>query len=121
MALVAVCAGMFLPWVESGTRQRDAFEAVGVADSLGLVDAPWDTVLFVAWHAVPLLAAVSVLQVWTQRRGATVSGAAAAIVAGTGAMIVRSAPVEFGTGVPITIGAAAFGLVALGEWWRTTR
>lgn len=121
LALAALTAGMFLPWVESGSRRRHAFATAGVADSLDLVSSPWDTPLFIAWHAVPLLAAICVLQVATGRPSAALSGGAAAIIAGAGAMIVRTSPVASGLGVPITIGAAVVTLIAVGDWWRTNR
>lgn len=56
-----IILGSFLPWVRSGTVQRDSFEVAGVVDRLGPDDIMLLDVALSAWIVIPLLCIVCVV------------------------------------------------------------
>ncbi len=52
VGLVAIVAGMFLPWFRSGAVLRDSFELVGVIQTLGFLRGQALELLLYAWFGI---------------------------------------------------------------------
>lgn len=59
--LVVSVAGTFLPWLRSGTVQRDSYQVAGAVDHFELLDNPFATAALKAWIGLPMVAAACVL------------------------------------------------------------
>ena len=113
--LLAV-AGSFLPWVRTGSRDRNSYDVFRVVGRLGFApDGPAATAMR-WWPVVPLLAAAAVVAVWWGwARWGGVLGSAAAIYGGVVGVAVVAAPesglVEVRAGTIVTTVGAAILLV----------
>ena len=100
---VAATATLWLPWLQSGRRARDAFATARSAEALDVVSGPLGTVLPVLAVFLPAVVAGAVLALAVRRRGLAVglAGSAAAVVLAVAAGLARAAgdaPVEVGVG-----------------------
>ena len=90
---VVAFAGTFLPWLRSGTRERNSYEIFSLVDRLGFSPSSlvgWGVRL---WPIVPLLLAVAVTLLWFPRRWLTDAAVAVAVIyTGVVSAAVRSAP-----------------------------
>ena len=90
---VVAFAGTVLPWLRSGTRQRNSYEIFSLVDRLGISPSSlvgWGVRL---WPVVPLLLASAVTMLWFPRRWFTGSVVAVAVIyTGSVSAAVRSAP-----------------------------
>ena len=89
---IVALVGTFLPWLRSGTRDRNSYEIFSLVDRLGISQSSvvgWGVRL---WPVVPLLLVLAVTLQWFTRKW--ISGAAvlvAIVYAGVVSNVVRSA------------------------------
>lgn len=117
-----VVIGSFLPWVISGSAQRDSYATIRVAKNVGVVGMTlWETLLSI-WYVTPLLAAVVVVGVLLHRpplaRLAAIPLGAIALAL---AALVRFAPVDHGIGPVVTLLGSVGLLTAAGWSFRADR
>lgn len=107
--LAVAVAGTFLPWLRSGTVERDSYQVAGVVDHFDLLDNVFATAALKSWIALPLLATGCVLLLVLRRlrTGAALAGALAIIV-GTVSVL---AAIQAGSADG---GGALFGVTAAG-------
>ncbi|WP_424185921.1 hypothetical protein ACOBQX_29255 [Actinokineospora sp. G85] len=105
LGLAAVAAGLFLPWLRSGSVLRDSFESLGVIRTLGSLRGTGLAWLPGAWFAlVPAVTLCVAAYALGLRRTAATICLFAAIISGTVAVV---AAVEAGNGdTPVGIAAA---------------
>jgi len=94
VAMLAVVAVTFAPWLRSGEVRRDSYELVRTADHLGIFEGATATAVRVGWAFLPLVAA---LGLFALARGRRRVGHLAAVTVG---------------GIVLVVG---FGLQAAGE------
>jgi hypothetical protein len=119
--------GTFLPWVASGSAERNSYDLVGIVGRLGFsTSGPFDLAVRL-WALVPMCAAVAVAAVWWGwRLVGAVAGAVAAAYAGAVAASVLLAPqvglVRVLVGVPVTLAGVVVLLGgSLAAAWSTRR
>ena len=85
--------GTFVPWLRSGTRQRNSYEIFSLVDRLGFSQSSvigWGLRL---WPVLPFLLVLAVTLQWFRRRWITGLVTIVVVVyAGTVSLAVRSAP-----------------------------
>ena len=116
-AAVAV-VGTFLPWLRSGSRQRNSYEIFSLVDRLGFATSSlvgWGLRL---WPVVPFLLALAVTLQWFPRKWLTGASAVLAVIyVGGVAVAVETAPtssliaVEYGPWV-VLAGVVIFAIGA---------
>lgn len=110
--MLVLTLAAFLPWAVSGRVSRSAFALAKTADELGVVEGPPARTLFVALGLLPAAAAltwIAAVQGW--RRTMATLGAVGGLLAVSGAVTVRRAPVETGAGVAVAAFAGVGALV----------
>ncbi|MEA3185510.1 MAG: hypothetical protein QOJ74_1987 [Ilumatobacteraceae bacterium] len=89
---VVLVVGTFLPWLRSGTRQRNSYDIFSLVERLGYSRSHvigWGLRL---WPVLPVLIAVAVTLLWFPHRGFVGPGVVVAVVyAGLVSIAVRSA------------------------------
>lgn len=68
LAMVAVVAVTFAPWLRSGEARRDSHELVRTAERLGVFEGAVATAVRVGWAFLPLVAALGLLALVRGRR-----------------------------------------------------
>jgi hypothetical protein len=122
LALVLVVAGAagvlaaaFLPWVRSGSVDRNGFRLARTAERLDLVRGLPFRALVVAYYLLPVGAAATWLTAVLGRRTATaVAGSAVAIVGLAAAAVVLASRLRPAPGVYASLGAGLVALLAAG-------
>jgi hypothetical protein len=115
-ASVALVVAAFLPWVRSGTVDRDLYAAIRSARRLGLADSAFRRAALSAYAFVPLAVAAAWLlaALGRARPAAVVAMASGAVAVAAGVVAVR-APIVTGPGPVASIVAGAVA-VAGGSW-----
>lgn len=113
---VVVVLGSLLPWLRTGARQRNSYDAFAVADRLGFGPGGAASEGLRWWPLVPLLTAAAVVAAWWgwRRAGGTVGVVAGLYAAGVGVAVASAdaaAVVEIRPGAPVT--AAGGGVLLL--------
>ncbi len=124
VALAATVASTFLPWVRTGTRERNSYQLIAAARRLHVLEGTLERLAAPGWFFVPFLAALSVLALATGRPRLA-SGLGVAVGAGAVGLViaVRAEPLTPLCGQQVTACVAAFTMVvsillAALEWRR---
>ena len=105
---VGCAAATALPWARSGTVTRSGYRLARVLDTLGFADTVPRRALVVAVALLPLLAALTWVAGALHRPLAVATlGAATALVAGIGGVVVLVSPVGVGLGPAVAVAAGA--------------
>lgn len=112
LAMAALAASGFLPWLSSGQRDRNGFELIDAARSLDTLDSTIQRGFALSMYLVPLAAALCWLAVLLERpRTAAVLAVATGLLTFLMALSIERAPFPSLVGARVTLGAA---VVAIG-------
>lgn len=112
VAGAVACAGsVALPWVRSGRVVRSGYAMARVLDTLGFADEGVARIAVIAVAVLPALAALTWIAGSLHRpRIVATLGAATAVVAGIGGVVVLRSPVGVGIGPVAGVAAGAMTL-----------
>lgn len=114
---VVVVLGSLLPWLRTGARQRNSYDAFAVAERLGFGPGGAASTGLRWWPLVPLLTATAVVAAWWgwRRAGAALGILAGVYAAGVGVAVATAdarAGVDVRPGALITAVGGAVLIVA---------
>ena len=111
LAVLVALASVATTWTTSGERDRNGVATLESLDRLGLLDAPWDTLLVVVSASMPLLLAAAAAGIALGRPAlAAVGAVGAATVLAAWAIVVLRSSVDAAPGPQLAL-LAAFALI----------
>jgi hypothetical protein len=118
---VLTTASTFAPWGTSGTRSRNSYAIVDIADRAGVVPSSMAAVA-VAWFLIPALCGLVLVALASRRvrLGAVLATTLGALVAVGGVLVARS-PLAVEPGATLATAAGACTVLASVAVWVTHR
>jgi hypothetical protein len=118
---VLTTASTFAPWGTSGTRSRNSYAIVDIADRAGVVPSSMAAVA-VAWFLIPALCGLVLVALASRRvrLGAVLATTLGALVAVGGVLVARS-PLAVEPGATLATAAGACTVLASVAVWATHR